>query len=148
MEWISFVLVWVEHPKRSIPDGYLGSIRSRRDDKGKPYAVSDVVLDSLKSRQTQRGYQRGVHKGERIDPGEYLWPEGLKADRGVKRKITIDEVDGGTLMLMRRNAPKQSLAPHPHLVNDGKANISANVPAEFQEQRRAKQFAHLQPRWT
>ena len=140
--------MWVEHPKRSIPDGYLGSIRSRRDDKGKPYAVSDVVLDSLKARQTQRGYQRGVHKGERVDPGQYLWPEGLKADRGVKKAVKIDEVDGSTLMIMRRNNINQNLAPHPHLVNDGKSNISANVPAEFQSQRRAQQFTHLKPRWT
>ena len=135
-------------PQAEYPDGYLGSIRSRRDDKGKPYAVSDIVLDSLKTRQTQRGYQRGVHKGERIDPGQYLWPEGLKSNRGVTRKVSLDEVDGSTLMMVRRNAPKQRLAPHPHLVNDGKSNISSNVPAEFQNQQRTREFNHLKPRWS
>ena len=122
-------------PQAEYPDGYLGSIRSRRDDKGKPYAVSDIVLDSLKARQTQRGYQRGVHKGERIDPGEYMWPEGLKPDRRLKVKPVLVDNDGGLIMNVRRNAPKQTLAPHPHLVNDGKSNILANVPNEYPDVR-------------
>jgi len=49
-------------PSAEYPDGYLGTIRSRRDDRGKPYAVSDVVLDSLKARQNQRGY----HPGQKV----------------------------------------------------------------------------------
>jgi len=133
-------------PQAEYPDGYLGTIRSRRDDKGKPYAISDTVLDSLKARQNQRGYQRGVHKGERIDPGEYMWPDGLKPDRRLKVAAKVDEEDGSLLMYVRRNAPKQELAPAPHLVNDGKANVSANVPAEFHP-RTAKHFQHLKPRF-
>ena len=80
-------------PSAEYPDGYLGTIRSRRDDKGKPYAASDTVLDSLKARQTQRGYQRGVHKGERIDPGEYMWPENFKPDRRLKLRVTEEDID-------------------------------------------------------
>lgn len=133
-------------PSAEYPDGYLGTIRSRRDDKGKPYAISDTVLDSLKSRQNQRGYQRGVHKGERIDPGQYMWPEGLEPDRGIKKKYKEVTVDGGTLMLGIRIAPETELAPAPHLVNDGKANISSNVPVEFNPKMNAA-FTHLKPRW-
>lgn len=130
-------------PSAEYPDGYLGTIRSRRDDKGNG---SDTVLDSLKARQTQRGYQRGVHKGERIDPGEYMWPENLKPDRRVKNTAKLVENEGVVTMNVRRNTPKMALAPHPHLVNDGKANISANVPAEFNP-RVAQHFSHLKPRW-
>jgi hypothetical protein len=133
-------------PQAEYPDGYLGTIRSRRDDKGKPYAVSDTVLDSLKARQNQRGYQRGVHKGERIDPGEYMWPDGLKPDRRLKVAPKLNEDEGSLLMYVRRNAPRQELAPAPHLVNDGKANVSANVPAEFNP-RTAAHFQHLKPRF-
>jgi len=133
-------------PSAEYPDGYLGTIRSRRDDKGKPYAASDVVLDSLKARQTQRGYQRGVHKGERIDPGQYMWPENFKPDRRLKVRVREEDLDGGLTMNVLRNSPKFDLAPPPHLVNDGKANISANVPAEFNP-RVAQQFTHLKPRW-
>jgi hypothetical protein len=130
-------------PSAEYPDGYLGTIRSRRDDRGNG---TDTVLDSLKARQNQRGYQRGVHKGERIDPGEYMWPSALKPDRRLKIGVELVENDGAQTMNVRRNAPKQALAPRPHLVNDGKANISSNVPAEFNP-RVAQQFVHLQPRW-
>lgn len=133
-------------PSAEYPDGYLGTIRSRRDDKGKPYAVSDSVLDSLKARQNQRGYQRGVHKGERIDPGQYMWPEGLQPDRRLKAKVTPVDNGGSLIMTVKRNTPKATLAPAPHLVNDGKANISATVPIEF-NQRVAHNFTHLRPRW-
>jgi hypothetical protein len=130
-------------PSAEYPDGYLGTIRSRRDDRG---TGTDTVLDSLKSRQNQRGYQRGVHKGERIDPGQYMWPDGLKPDRRLKVGAKLIETDGALTMSVRRNAPKQELAPRPHLVNDGKANISSNVPAEFNP-RIAQQFVHLKPQW-
>jgi hypothetical protein len=135
-------------PQAEYPDGYLGSIRSRRDDKGKPYATSDTVLDSLKARQNQRAYQRGVHKGERIDPGSYMWPEGLEPDRRVNPKLFKQIENDGTLVMMGlRDAPQMELAPAPHLVNDGKADVSANVPAEFNP-RTAAYFQHLKPRWT
>lgn len=67
--------MWRRTPEAEYPDGYLGTIRSRRDDR---------LLDSLKSRETQRSYQRGVHKGERIDPGDYLWPAAWQPDRGLR----------------------------------------------------------------
>lgn len=134
-------------PQAEYPDGYLGSIRTRRDDKGKPYAVSDTVLDSLKARQNQRGYQRGVHKGERIDPGEYMWPDGLKPDRRMTVRAKLEDNEGGLVMNVRRHTPKFALAPHPHLVNDGKADIMASVPAEYPDVRVNRNFAHLKPRW-
>lgn len=133
-------------PSAEYPDGYLGTIRSRRDDKGKPYAVSDVVLDSLKARQNQRGYQRGVHKGERIDLGEYAWPEGLEPDRRLNARVKPVDNGGGISYMVKRNAPNSMLAPAPHLINDGKANISANVPVEFNT-KLAGHFNHLRPRW-
>jgi hypothetical protein len=134
-------------PQAEYPDGYLGTIRSRRDDKGKPYSVSDTVLDSLKSRQNQRGYQRGVHKGERIDPAQYMWPGDLKPDRRLNKNLyTAVDNNGAINFLMKRNAPKQELAYNTHLVNDGKANVSSNVPVEFNP-RVGKQFSHLRPKW-
>jgi hypothetical protein len=134
-------------PQAEYPDGYLGSIRTRRDDKGKPYAMSDVVLDSLKSRQNQRAYQRGVHKGERIDPAQYMWPKNLEPDRRLNPKnFKPIENDGVLTMNIARNTPEVDLAPAPHLVNDGKANVSSNIPAEFNP-RTAQHFQHLKPRW-
>jgi len=70
-------------PDATYPDGYLGTIRSRRDDR---------LLNALKGRQNQRAYQRGVHKGERIDKASYYWPpefgpeDGLKAEAAGMRQ--------------------------------------------------------------
>jgi len=135
-------------PQAEYPDGYLGTIRTRRDDKGKPYSIGDTVLDSLKNRQNQRAYQRGVHRGERIDPAQYLWPEGLEPDRRLNpRKYKLDDESGSLVMKTLRYAPATELAPAPHLVNDGKANVSSNVPAEFNP-RTGVQFTHLKPTWS
>jgi hypothetical protein len=134
-------------PSAEYPDGYLGTIRSRRDDKGRSASVSDAVLDSLKSRQNQRGYQRGVHKGERIDASQYMWPADLRPDRRLNKNLysAVDN-EGSLNILMRRNAPKQELAYNTKLVNDGKANISSNIPVEYNP-RVSQQFTHLRPKW-
>ena len=113
-------------PQAEYPDGYLGSIRSRRDDR---------VLDATKARVNQRSYQRGVHKGERIDQSDYYWPLELQPDRGLRNerkrlKTTFIE----------------SLTPPPHLVNDGKADVPANEPGRIDLKRKA-QLDRLMPRW-
>jgi hypothetical protein len=134
-------------PEAEYPDGYLGTIRSRRDDRGRASSTSDTVLDSLKARQNQRGYQRGVHKGERIESNQYFWPQDfLPSSRLKQEKYTATNINGGINMLVNRHAPKSNLAPAPHLVNDGKANISATVPGEFNPTI-ARQFSHLKPKW-
>lgn len=115
-------------PNAEYPDGYLGTIRSRREDR---------VLDSLKGHQNQRSYQRGVHKGTRIDPSDYYYPSGLEPDRGIRRQARSG----------RRNAPAMELAPAPHLVNDGKADHVANTLGEVNPVRAAA-LSHLRPHWS
>ena len=41
-------------PSAEYPDGYLGTIRTRRDDRGRPNSTSEGVLDSLKIRLGQK----------------------------------------------------------------------------------------------
>lgn len=126
-------------PSAEYPDGYLGTIRSRRDDR---------LLDSIKSRVNQKSYQRGVHKGERIEPSMYFWPEGLSDMSGIERqmKAQLVNVNGVNVFRTARNAPQVSLVPAPHLVNDGKANTIANEPAQINERRQAM-LAYLKPAW-
>lgn len=52
-------------PNAEYPDGYLGNVHSRRDDR---------ILNAVKGRLTERSYQRGVHKGEKLDMSDYFWP--------------------------------------------------------------------------
>ena len=75
-------MYWRRTPEATYPDGYLGTIPSRRGDR---------LMDGLKARTTNRPYTRGVHKGERIDARDYFWPpefnlwSGLQAQsQGIK----------------------------------------------------------------
>lgn len=133
-------------PSAEYPDGYLGTIRSRRDDRGRPSSTSDKVLDSMKNRVGQKSYQRGVHRGERIDPSDYYYPSGLEADRGIKRQMR--GVKMGNTTHVKKNADNVKLVPAPHLPNDGKAGptVKSDSPGQI-NQRRADQWSPLKPKW-
>jgi hypothetical protein len=62
-------------PDTTFADGYLGTMSSNRR--------QDKLLDSVK-RQNHRSYSRGVHKGERINSGDYLWPEEFNLTTGLE----------------------------------------------------------------
>jgi hypothetical protein len=65
------------------PDGFLGNIINRRQDK---------LVSAIQTRQTSASYQRGVHRGSKLDPSAYLW-EGVNPDAGLRResRAAIDE---------------------------------------------------------
>lgn len=131
-------------PQAEYPDGYLGTIRTRRDDRGRPNSASEQVLDSLKVRLGQKSYQRGVHRGERIDPQDYFYPSALQPDRGIKTQMRAAQV--GNLLMAPRQAPQFDFIPPPHLVNDGKANLQSSAPGQV-DQRRVQQLQRLKPAW-
>jgi hypothetical protein len=111
-------------PAAEYPDGYLGTMRTRRDDR---------LLDATKSRVNQRSYQRGVHKGERIDQSDYYWPSQLQPDRGLrneKRGLKTTFVE--------------TVTPPPKLVNDGKASVPANEPGRI-DIKRQQALSRLMP---
>jgi len=124
-------------PSAEYPDGYLGTIRSRRDDK---------LLDSVKNKVNQKAYQRGVHKGERIEPSMYFWTPDFAADSGIKRQSRAKYDQSSGTYRIPRSAPKSTLAPAPHLVNDGKANMQSDAPAEL-DARRQNMLSYLKPTW-
>jgi len=51
-------------PEAQYPDGYLGSVIDRREDK---------LLQTV--RNNARSYTRGVHKGSSIPSTDYFWPD-------------------------------------------------------------------------
>ena len=127
-------------PSAEYPDGYLGTIRSRRDDR---------LLDSIKNRLGQKAYQRGVHKGERIEPSAYFWAPEFGAEDGLKRQMKAKPVklNGVMRYMVPRAAPDIRLTPAPHLVNDGKANMRAGEPGTINT-RRADMLNYLKPVWS
>lgn len=114
-------------PQAEYPDGYLGTIRSRRDDR---------MLDSLKARVGQKAYQRGVHKGERVDVSAYIWPPDMRPNRGLV------SVAAG----MRTGLVASQIADAPHLVNDGKSNMRSDAPAQI-DPRKQMLLASMRPNW-
>ena len=111
-------------PTAEFPDGYLGTTRTRREDR----------LTHGGARQTKKNYERGVHVGARVDPQSYLWDAnivhpmaGLEAQaRGEKWTASMAEgfqvthpAGVGTAGLHLTNGGKpmprgsQSLVNHP-----------------------------------
>jgi hypothetical protein len=62
-------------PQAEYPDGYLGTIVNRRQDK---------LMNTIQGRLTQRMYQRGVHKGDKIDQRDYFWPDEFTPQTGLE----------------------------------------------------------------
>lgn len=130
--WVRSVLdarrmMYNRTPNSEYPAGYLGTITSRRGDR---------VLDSLKARVNQRSYQRGVHLGERIDPGDYLWPDETGPFAGIQRQATTGA----------RYAPAlQFFAPTPTV--EGKMAPRASESILTIDQHRASQLGMLRPRF-
>lgn len=100
---------WGQSPDTQHPDGYLGTMDSNRR--------QDRLLSAVK-RQNHRSYSRGVHKGERINPGDYIWPDEFNLETGVATQAQSVRI-GRQIM-----HPKQSAASEfqeIRLTNDGKA---------------------------
>lgn len=117
-------------PDTQHPDGYLGTIVNRRQDK----------LQGALARQNQRSYSRGVHKGERVNPGDYIWPDEFNLQTGL-----IYQSKG------RKYAPPG--AEPARLTNDGKAGPRA-VPQgltrdqyEMIDAQRRSMLKSLVPSW-
>lgn len=114
-------------PEAMYPDGYLGTIVSRQGDR---------LLNSLKARQGQRSYQRGVHKGERVDPGDYYWPPELSFMRGIE-----NEARG------LQTVPQQQYW-NPHLAVDGKMLPRGSESIMTLDPKRQAQLSQLLPPWS
>jgi hypothetical protein len=102
-------------PSAEYPDGYLGTITNRREDK---------LLEAVQERLTERSYQRGVHKGSKIGPQDYHWDESvLDPMSGIRREArTAKRV--GTVIQVEKWAPRGN--PVEKLAHMGKtAGLSA-----------------------
>lgn len=116
-------------PDTTYPDGYLGTMSANRR--------QDKILGTL-SRMNARQYSRGVHKGERINQSDYLWPQEFNLFSALEA-----EQKG------MRFAPAGAVPVQ--LTNDGKAgprgiyrDQETNQPLD--PARRA-QLKSLAPRW-
>ena len=112
-------------PEAMYPDGYLGTIRSRRDDKTMQYVQG--------SRLTQKNYQRGVHKGERIDPGDYEWPSFFNPTTGLQLEA-----------VGKKFAPRGTT--NEVLITEGKMPVPRGAGG-LVDSTRSEQLRRLAPSW-
>lgn len=120
--------MWRRTPSAEYPDGYLGTTyKSRRDDR---------LVKAIGKQMNRKVYDRGVHKGERIDQSDYFWPEWFQPqERGLRHQAA------GI-----RQAPEQTMAEK-MLTNDGKAMPYDNASMVILDPHRQEQLRRLRPRW-
>lgn len=131
---------WGESPDTQHPDGYLGTMEGNRR--------QDRLLKAV-HRQNQRSYSRGVHKGERVNPGDYIWPDEFNPESGIQMQSTSVRV-GRQIMHPRQSV---TMFEEPRLTNDGKAGPRGiprgleRVEMEPIDIQRASALKSLLPRW-
>lgn len=119
--------MWRRTPEAEYPNGYLGTIKTRRGDR---------LLDAVKNRVNKKAYDRGVHVGERIDRSEYFWPKGYEFESGLVRQATTG----------LRHAPTGVEGPVV-LVNDGKAPRPGQLSMGVMDPVRQQRLQRLAPPW-
>lgn len=108
-------------PEAEYPDGYLGTITNRQQDK---------LLGKIQERLNDRSYQRGVHVGSKIGRAQYYWNRDLAPDDGLRRQSHFRR-DGCTL-----SAPRFAPSGNPveRLAHQGKT--AGLTPPEQMEMAR------------
>lgn len=117
-------------PEAEYPDGYLGTIQSRREDK---------ILDKVKNKLNDRSYQRGVHVGERRDPSVYSWPAEFQPTRGLEAQAA------GIRQAPLGSATEQLL--YGTTLPDNAKHLVPDNPT-LADPRRRQQLGPLRPSWS
>ncbi len=142
-------------PGASYPDGYLGTITNRREDR-------DLAV--LQSRLTPNSYQRGVHRGEKAPKGAYYWEPGFNPQSGLERQMQsqLEDSEGATVFVSARHTVSGD--PVEMLAHDGKvASMTsrqkdqamikaggdpAKNPVTVVDPSRAAKMRPMLPRWS
>lgn len=127
-------LAWRRTPDATYPSGYLGTTTGRREDK-----VANAIW------RNQRSYNRGVHKGERIDMSDYLWPDEFNLESGLMMqaggsRFTSMAYGEEPVVLTNDGRP----GPRDHAGMDGRPNTGVPV---IPDPQRAAQLKRMTPTW-
>jgi hypothetical protein len=98
-------------PGASYPDGYLGTITTRQEDK---------TMAVLQGRLTSTSYQRGVHAGSLQPHQAYFWTEDVNPTAGLQRQAqaVLTPSEGALVWSTPKFSPSGD--PVEMLANDGK----------------------------
>lgn len=110
-------------PEAEYPDGYLGTITNRQQDK---------VLGKIQQRLNDRSYQRGVHVGSKIGRKQYYWDDTINPEAGLARQAATCTAGRYTLDCARYT---QAGNPIERLVHMGKT-AGLTPPEEMEVARK------------
>lgn len=127
-------------PSAEYPDGYLGTINSRR---------SDRLLDTLKNRLTQRSYQRGVHKGEKIEGRDYVWPADLNPMSAIKAQAQGKKwtQQGSPAERLAHGGKVNAVSPEEMLRLQQQYGVDSNDHTQVVNPGRKQSMSGLLPNW-
>jgi hypothetical protein len=85
-------------PGASYPDGYLGTITDRQQDK---------LLGAVQKSMSSKSYDRGVHAGERLGADSYHWTADCNPDAGIARQsmAQLADQEGALVFQTERYVP-------------------------------------------
>jgi len=131
---------WRRTPEATYPDGYLGTINTRRGDR---------LMDGLKARTTNRPNTRGIHKGERMDQRDYFWPEEFNLMSGIVNQTTgmryVQPFIGEYLPDERYPADQKNVGPRS--VPVGSRYLHGGGPTSVQDPDRVSVLRSQAPGW-
>jgi len=129
-------------PQAEYPDGYLGTIVTRTAD-------SDKLLTAVNRRLTDRSYQRGVHKGEKIDRSDYLWPPWLQPDTGLRlQREGLKFAPTGSVPERLAHMGKTAFtAPEDLAKAAAQYGVDPRLASAEYDPARAQQLARFRPPW-
>lgn len=141
-------------PQAQYPDGYLGTIIDRREGR---------LIGAVQKRLTDKSYQRGVHKGEKIGANAYFWNDEMDPSMGLEREMSTARLDGNTIDVQRyapignpvekltamgktggMSVPEQMRVATQYGVDYGKNPM----PMMQSDPNRAKNLQKVLPRWS
>lgn len=100
------------HPN-DYPDGYLGTITGRRQDR---------VFQKVQERLTDRSYQRGVHVGSKMGTDAYFWGPDFNPDTRLEAEAEARRVNVLGATKYRVDRPRPVGTPAEHLAHMGKTS--------------------------
>ncbi len=114
-------------PTAMYPDGYLGTVNSRREDRLRAAGGG--------TRQNVRNYQRGIHVGARVEPQQYMWTEEVHPQAGLEAQAKGERwtAEGGP--------------DNTYLTNDGKSMPRGSMSLRHYDEYLKAQYKKLAPNW-
>ena len=127
-------------PDAAYPDGYLGNITSRGQDK---------LLNKVKNRLNQRSYQRGVHKGERIEPSDYAWTTDVNPQAGLDTEATGHRwaPKGNLVERLAHNGTADVLSPQEMAKIAPQYGLAYKPNRDVINPARSERMSHYLPSW-